>query len=81
MNIMAAFIYGAIFVVMLSNLIYMTVDAKRMRKESEKLDKMGEDILEDIKIGQCYIDKYNEIEERLEKLENKKSSKSKKEEA
>lgn len=80
MNIMAAFIYGAIFVVMLSNLIYMMVDAKRMRRESEKLDKIGEDILKDIEVGQLYIDKYNEIEERLNKLETKKTSKSKKEE-
>lgn len=81
MNIMSAFIYGIVTFAMISNLIFMMVDSKRMRAESKRIDKMGDDILKDIEIGQLYIEKYSELEDRIEKLENKKTSKNKKEEA
>ena len=51
MNEMTAFIYGIVATAMISNLIYMIIDAKRMKKEAERLDKMGEDILKDIEVG------------------------------
>lgn len=86
MNIAAAFIYGIIFAVMAGNLIYCFVDMKRMRRESEKLDMIGQDIIKDIEVGKAYIEtaeklveKYDAIEERLDKLEAKKTKKTKEE--
>jgi hypothetical protein len=71
MSEMAAFIYGIVATAMISNLIYMIVDAKRMKKEAERLDKMGDDILEDIKVGTAYIEVANNLSERLDKVEEK----------
>ena len=85
MNIAAAFIYGIVFAVMAANLIYCLVDMKRMRRESKRLDEIGEDIIKDIEVGKAYIEtaeklveKYDAIEERLNKLEEKKATKTKK---
>lgn len=80
MSEMAAFIYGIIATAMISNLIYMIVDAKRMKKEAERLDKMGDDILEDIKVGTAYIEVANNLSERLDKVEEKLNIENKEEE-
>lgn len=80
MSEMAAFIYGIVATAMISNLIYMIVDAKRMKKEAERLDKMGDDILEDIKVGTAYIEVANNLSERLDKVEEKLNIENKEEE-
>ena len=80
MNEMAAFIYGILTTVMLSNLIYMLVDAKRMKKDTEKLDKMGNDILKDIEVGKAYIEVASNLSERLDKVEEKLNIENKEEE-
>lgn len=74
MNVATAFIYGIITALMGGNLIYCIVDMKRMRQESKKLDKMGNDILEDIEIGKHYIEVSNALTERLDKIEEKVST-------
>lgn len=80
MNEMAAFIYGILTTVMLSNLIYMLVDAKRMKKDTERLDKMGNDILKDIEVGKAYIEVASNLSERLDKVEEKLNIENKEEE-
>ena len=71
MNEMTAFIYGIVATAMISNLLYMIVDAKRMKKEAERLDKMGEDILKDIEVGTVYVEAVKSISKRLDKVEEK----------
>lgn len=71
MNEMTAFIYGIVATAMISNLIYMIIDAKRMKKEAERLDKMGEDILKDIEVGTVYVEAVKSISKRLDKVEEK----------
>lgn len=80
MNEMAAFIYGILTTVMLSNLIYMLVDAKRMKKDTEKLDRMGNDVLKDIEIGTAYMNVASNLSERLDKVEEKLNIENKEEE-
>ena len=80
MSEMAAFIYGILATAMISNLVYMIVDAKRMRKDAEKLDKMGDDILKDIEVGKAYIEVANDLSERLSKVEEKLNIENKEEE-
>lgn len=80
MSEMAAFIYGILATAMISNLVYMIVDAKRMRKDAEKLDKMGDDILKDIEVGKAYIEVANDLSERLSKVEEKRNIENKEEE-
>lgn len=80
MNEIAAFIYGILTTVMLSNLIYMLVDAKRMKKDTERLDRMGNDVLKDIEIGTAYMNVASNLSERLDKVEEKLNIENKEEE-
>lgn len=74
MNVATAFIYGIVTALMGGNLIYCLVDMKRMRQESKRLDKMGDDILEDIEIGKHYMEASIALSERLDKIEEKVNS-------
>ena len=80
MNEMTAFIYGIVATAMIRNLIYMIIDAKRMKKEAERLDKMGEDILKDIEVGTVYVEAVKSISKRLDKVEEKLNIENKEEE-
>ena len=75
MNIISAFIYGMLTFSLLSNLVYMVIDARRNRKDFEELNKMDEHIQKDLEIGLQYIKISEDLERRITALEKDKDTK------